>query len=164
MPLNTLSFVGPDDWAAFLCSRVGISSGPTEAMDTDLATSVQADRLFRVKSSSPAILHLEFESSSALRRPARLMRYNTLAHTTDPELLPVHSVLMLLRPEANSSNLSGRYQVVGENGQIHDFRYHVVRLWEERIETLLNAGSGLAPLALLTREAGKDLPGTVVRI
>ncbi len=43
------------------------------------------------------------------------------------------------------------------------FRYTVVRLWQEPMESLLNAGVGLAPLALLTNEAAADLPAAFVR-
>ena len=41
------------DWADFLADRVGVPRGPAVALDTDLSTSLQADRLFRVEGDPP---------------------------------------------------------------------------------------------------------------
>ena len=43
------------------------------------------------------------------------------------------------------------------------FRYSVVRLWQESIDAMLATGPGLAPLALLTNEADRDLPAAFER-
>jgi predicted transposase YdaD len=92
-----------------------------------------------------------------------LFQYNTLMHVSTE--LPVHSVILLLRPKANSSDLTGEYVVDGADGKpISIFRYHVLRLWEESIDTLLSAGIGLAPLALLTNESDRDFAGAVSRV
>jgi hypothetical protein len=40
----------------------------------------------------------------------------------------------------------------------------VVRVWEESVDSLLTAGPGIAPLALLTNEAAADLPGAFHRL
>ncbi|MGL6095091.1 MAG: hypothetical protein ACRC7O_04725, partial [Fimbriiglobus sp.] len=46
--------------------------------------------------------------------PAELVRYNVFARgVTD---LPVHSVLVLLRPKANATDLTGRLQWHGADG------------------------------------------------
>src|SRR5205809_1132142 len=55
----------------------------------------------------------------------------------------------------------GRYLAwrVGPDGEVYlDFKYGVVRVWEEPLQALLDAGLGLLPLALLTNEARADLP------
>jgi hypothetical protein len=91
-----------------------------------------------------------------------LLRYNVLLwHHTG---VPVHSVLMLLRPKANASDQTGTLAVLGADGQPYlQFRYSVIRVWEESIDRFLSAGVGLAPLALLTDEADANLPAAFVR-
>ncbi len=70
----------------------------------------------------------------------------------------MHSVLIVLRPKANASDLTGEYEVLAADGQPYlTFRYAVVRLWQESLDVFLNAGPGVAPLALLTDEAAADL-------
>ena len=72
--------------------------------------------------------------------------------------LPVQSFLVLLRPSANASDLTGTHAVAGLDGADYlTFRYTVIRVWLESVTNLLNAGLGLAPLALLTNEAATDL-------
>jgi hypothetical protein len=105
----------------------------------------------------PAVLHLELESSGWLGIPGRLLRYNVAAWAVTE--LPVHSVLVLLRPKAAASDLTGLLELPGANGQAYlTFRYSVIRIWQETIEVLLAAGPGIAPMALLTNEADADLP------
>jgi hypothetical protein len=150
------------DWANFLASRVGLPKSAARAIDTDLATTVQADRLFRLDGPPEAVLHLELEASGHLGIPEELLRYNVLArHATR---LPVQSVVILLRPKATASDLTGLLEVPDAFGQPYiTFRYTVIRLWQEPFESLLNAGVGIAPLALLTNEAADDLATAGVR-
>jgi predicted transposase YdaD len=160
--LNSLIDLRADDWATFLADWVGIPRGPSSAVDTDLSITVQADKVFRIDGPDPALVHLEMESSSALGIPADLMRYNVLlSHQLG---LPVHSVLMLLRPRANASDQTGTYRVVGSGRLILEFHYTVIRVWEEPAERFLAGGLGLAPLALLTNEADANLPAVFTRI
>jgi hypothetical protein len=78
------------------------------------------------------------------------MVYNTLlfAHYH----VPVHTIVILLRPEAAHSNMNGviRYAPRPGRGSM-DFSYEVVRLWERSVDELLAAGLGVAPLAMLGR-------------
>jgi hypothetical protein len=160
--LNALIDDRPDEWAAFLVARAGIPPGPAEAIDTDLSLTVQADKVFRINGPVPKLVHLELESSSHLGIPHDLLRYNVLLwhHTGSP----VHSVLMLLRPQANATDQRGVLAVPGADGRPYlGFRYTVVRVWEEPMERLLSAGVGLAPLALLTNEADANLAAAFVR-
>jgi hypothetical protein len=66
--------------------------------------------------------------------------------------VPVHSVVVLLRPQAGHSNMNGviRYAARPGRGGM-DFTYEVVRLWERPAEELLAADLGVAPLAMLGR-------------
>jgi hypothetical protein len=161
--LNHLTDAHPDQWARFLGDRLGIPPGPVEVLDTDLATTVQADKLFRVGGRVPAVIHVEFEVSGHFGRPADLVRYNVLAH--HQARLPVHSVVVLLRPKADSSDLTGEFQLTGADGRPYlSFRYGVLRVWQESVDALLGAGLGLAPLVLLTDESARDPIGTVGRV
>lgn len=161
--LNRLTDAHPDEWARFLCPRLGIPPGPVELLDTDLATTVQADRLFRVNGPVPAVIHLEFEVSGHLGRPADLLRYNVLTHHQTG--LPVHSVVLLLRPRASSSDLTGEFGLTGANGRTYlTFRYGVVRVWEETVADLMRGGLGLIPLVLLTDEAARNPMTTLAAV
>ena len=160
--LNTLIDAHVADWAAFLAARAGVPPGPATALDTDLSSTLQADRLFRVDGPSPAVLHLELESTGRLGVPAELLRYNVAAWGATG--LPVHSVLVVLRPKANATDQTGLLDVAGADGRPYlTFRYTVVRVWQEPVEGLLAAGPGLTPLALLTNEAAADLPAAFTR-
>lgn len=153
--LNRLLDARPGEWATYFGSRFGIPPGPTEVIDTDLATTMQADKVYRVNGSRPAVLHLEFESASFLGLPTTLFRYNSLLTTHNGP--PVHTVLLLLRPEANASDRTGVYERVRADGRVYlRFEYEVIRLWQESFDALLTAGPTLAPLALLTDEATED--------
>lgn len=158
--LNSLIDLRPDDWANGFGRLAGIPPGPSTALDTDLATTLQADKLFRIDGPRPAILHLELEANPRLGIPRELLRYNTLIDLAHD--LPVHTVLILLRPKALASDQTGHYERFGaDGGRIAAFDYRVERVWERPVEYWLNGGVGLSPLALLTDEAGRDLEGAL---
>lgn len=154
--LNALIDEHLSDWANFLAAHCGVPLGPASALDTDLSATLQADRLFRIDGPVPAAIHLEMETSGRLGFPERLLRYNVAARAVVN--LPVHSVLVLLRPEANATDLSGTLEVPGADGAPYlTFLYTVMRVWEQSVAALL-ATPGTAPLALLTNEAATNLP------
>src|SRR5205085_2707298 len=64
--------------------------------------------------------------------------------------LPVHSVVLLLRPDAYRPPMTGGvlYETADGRGKM-DFRYEMVRLWEIPASKLLEAGIGAATLAVL---------------
>jgi hypothetical protein len=125
--LNTLIDDHISDWAAFLAARCGVPPGPASVLDTDLSSTLQADRLFRINGPVPAAVHLELESSGRLGIPAELLRYNVAAHGIVE--LPVHSVVVLLRPKATATDLTGQFDVLGANGASYlTFRYTVLRV------------------------------------
>ena len=160
--LNSMIDLLPGEWASCFSRIAGIPPGPSDVLDTDLATTLQADKAFRINGERPSLLHLELEANPRLGIPRELMRYNTLIDHQHE--LPVESVLVLLRPKAFASDQTGIYQRLGVNGNvIAEFRYHVVRVWEQPIEYWLSFGIGLAPLALLTDEANANLEGALSR-
>ncbi|MFN0073481.1 MAG: hypothetical protein ACKVVP_18525 [Chloroflexota bacterium] len=76
----------------------------------------------------------------------RLARYNLLlAHRHD---VPVVSVLVLLRREADGPSMRGLWESIGPAGPgRHRFEFPVIRLWDEPVERLLHGPLGLLPLA-----------------
>lgn len=154
--LNALIDAGPADWVRLLAPRVGLTPGPAEPVDTDLSVTAQSDKAFRLLGPPPAILHVELQSTPRLGIPADLLRYNVLlGHNRDE---PVYSVVVLLRPKVTASDLTGVFTRPNL-----EFRYAVVRVWEESVESML-AGPATAPRALVTDEALADFVGTTERI
>ena len=96
------------------------------------------------------IIQIDFQSSAAAWKHADLMVINALlfAHYH----VPVHTIVLLLRPEAAHSNMNGiiRYAARPARGNM-DFSYEIVRLWERPAEALLAADLGVVPLAMLGR-------------
>ena len=150
-----------DDWAAYLAGRLGLPPGPATAVETDVSSNLQADRLIRVAGPEPALIHVELESSSRLGIPNRLLSYNVAAWRTSGE--PVRSVLMLLRPSAKVSDQTGRLTLSHGGVPYLTFDYAVIRLWQESPDALLAGGPGLAPLALLTNAAQADTDGVFAK-
>jgi len=73
-------------------------------------------------------------------------------------MVPVRSVVILLRPKADAADLTGKLAYVC-GGKRVEFEYDVVRMWNEPVEPFLNGGLGLLPLAPLCRmPADKPLP------
>jgi hypothetical protein len=161
--LNKLIDERPGEWAGYFGGRVGIPPGPAAVLDTDLATTIQADKVYRVNGPQPAILHLEFEGTSFLGLPTKLHKYNALLSEHDGP--PVHSVLIQLRPTANSSDRTGVYERVLADGRPYlRFEYTVLRLWEESFDAMMAAGPSLAPLAILSDEVEGDVEPAFNRI
>ena len=115
----------PADWTTF----AGQPSAPTEVIDADIATvSGAADKVLRVQASTPYLLHLEFVSGhDAARLPRTLQLRNSLLE--DRHDLPVRSVAVLLRPEADSPAMDG-VRTRGFSGEepYMVFRYRVIRV------------------------------------
>ena len=80
--------------------------------------------------------------------------------------LPVRSVLVLLRREANATAVTGTLAqyLPGEPGPYDVFHYRVIRLWEVPVADLLQGGLGTLPLAPLTDEAEADLTTVVGQV
>ena len=131
--LNALIDLQASQWANCFARVAGAPAGPSTSINANLSSSLQADRVFRIDAEQPYLLHLELEANPRLGIPAELHRYNTLIdHRYD---LPVETVLVLLRPKALASDMTGRDQRRGVTGTpIVDFRYHIERVWERSVE------------------------------
>jgi len=99
------------------------------------------------------IIHFEFQASASANKHADMLVYNVLLHRQ--YRAPVHTVVVLLRPEAAHANLTGAvaYSARPNRGKM-DFRYEVIRLWDMPAEKLLASDLGLIPLATLGKLPG----------
>ena len=147
----TLKDMGRDSPEGFLAAFDRPPAGPVKLLNVDLSTvTTAADLVLGLGETPEEIIHLDFQSSAAAWKHADVMVYNALlfAHYR----VPVHSVVVLLRPQAGHSNMNGviRYAARPGRGGM-EFGYEVVRLWERPAEELLAADLGVAPLAMLGR-------------
>jgi len=154
--LKNLIEAYPAAWAA-LVGRPPITG--VEVRDADLATVTgAADKVVLVHGpDGDWLLNLEVQSSHKLNLPDRLHLNSTLLHSRHGLL--VHSAVVLLRREAQATNLTGllQLQLPGEETPYASFRYQVVRVWELPVERLLTGELGLLPLAPLTDAAAPHL-------
>jgi predicted transposase YdaD len=125
-----------------------------ELVDADVSTVIAAtDKVVRVYGDGyDWLLHVEGQSGHEFDLPERTFEYNTLLRRRHKLL--VRSVVLLLRREANASNLTGvlQLQFPDEDVPYALFRYRVVRLWELPVEKLLAGDLRTLPLAPLTDE------------
>ena len=133
--------------------------GPVTVLSAELsAVTAEADAVLRVDGPRPWLVHIEFQTGRDASIAARLLRYNVLVAARHD--LPVQSVVVLLRREADSPGTVGTLERRMPDGRlVHDFRYLVVRCWERPVEEIL-AG----PLAPLAVAAEADLPGVIRRM
>src|SRR5262245_25252402 len=95
----------PEDWLAVLDQP---AAGEVGVLSPDLSSiSAMADIVLRT---GDTLLHVDFQSGPDPALPGRVLRYNALLY--EQYELPVHSMVVLLRPRADRSDLTGdvRYQ------------------------------------------------------
>src|SRR5947209_384506 len=103
--LKALVETAPADWLALL----GRPPAPVTVRDADIATVVAgaADKVLHVRADPDYLLHLDFQSGhDTARLASRLWMYNTVLDHRHG--LPVWSTAVLLVPEADSPQLTGR--------------------------------------------------------
>jgi hypothetical protein len=151
----------PVAWLAYLGLH---PHGAVEVIDSDLSTiTAEADKVFRVSEPEPYLVHIEMQSSADATLPRRLLRYNILLDYRHN--LRVWSVAVLLRPEVEAANLTGRLDLRLPDGQaVHDFRYGVVRAWQQSAEAVLNGPLNLLPMAILSDVAPEAARSLLQRI
>jgi hypothetical protein len=145
----TLKDMGRDSPRGFLTTFDRPPTGPVKLLNVDLSTvTTAADLILGIGDPLEEIIHLDFQSSAAAWKHADVLVYNTLlfAHYH----VPVHSIVLLLRPKAAHSNLNGVINYAARPGRGNmNFGYEVVSLWERPAEQLLAADLGVVPLAML---------------
>jgi hypothetical protein len=152
----------PHDWLAGLGLE---ASGPVQSLDVDLATvSAQTDTVLGLGEPLTSLVNVEFQSGRDPSLPQRLLVYNALLHQRFH--VPVHSAVVLLRRQADDPGLTGvlRYETQPGIASL-EFRYEVLRIWEQPAEGILSGGLGIlpvAPLAALPKDASTEVAVSAV--
>ncbi len=150
MPFDaTLKDLGRDSPADFLAAFDRPPEGPLQLLNVDLSTvTTAADLIIGVGDPLAEVIHFDFQSSSAAWKHASVLVYNVLIYAEYH--VPVHSIVILLRPQAAHSNLNGIVTYAPRSGRgSMDFSYEVVSLWQRPAEELLKRALGTTPLAML---------------
>ncbi len=151
----------PQDWLRY-CGLT--PDGPVQMIDADLATvPAEADKVCRVEGTSPYLIHFEMQASGDLTLARRLLRYHVLLDLRHD--LRVRSVAVLLRPEADAGDLSGRLELrLPDASRVIEFHYHVIRAWRQSADTILAGSLGTLPLAPLADVPRSEIAGIIERI
>jgi len=148
----------PAGWVTYLGHPV--APGVVRLVDADVSTvTAAADKVIRVDEPAPWLLHLELQANWDGELDRRLLQYNALLARR--HMLPVASVVVLLRPEANATALTGVLPSRPPVGAGWEFRYDVVRVWERPAAEFLAGPVGLLPLAPIAEVREAELPGIV---
>jgi predicted transposase YdaD len=145
--------------------RFGIGPpGPVEVIDSDITTlTASADKVIKVGGPEPYLVVIEFQTYHDTNI-ARTLWYRHVALDYRHNL-PVLTVLVLVRKEANSPGLVGTYERHAPNGsRTNWYNFEVVRLWEEDPDSFLTASVVLVPLAPLTDVSEDALPDLIRRM
>ena len=151
------------DWLAMMDETAG---GPVRVLTPDLSTVTAFTDI--VLHLGDSLRHLDFQSGPDSALPRRVLLYNVLLH--DAYDLPVHSVVILLRPRANRGDLRGKLSYAPRPGRGKlEFGFEVLPVWEVPVERLLSSGLGTLPLAVLGRmpvglTLDEALPGVIARL
>jgi predicted transposase YdaD len=160
--LKTLVEASPADWLPLL----GLPRKRVTVEDTDLATVVSGavDKVLRVHAQPEYLLHFDFQSGhDSAMLPPRLRLYNSVLDYRHD--LPVLSVAVVLRPEADSPQLTGLLERRFSGPQpIALLRYRVVRVWQLPTESLLAGGIGTLPLAPVSDISEARVPDIIRRM
>jgi hypothetical protein len=147
----TLKDMGRNSPEGFLAAFDRPPVLPVKLLNVDLSTvTASADLVLGLGDPLEEIIHIDFQSSAAAWKHADLMAYSSLlfAHYH----VGVHTIIILLRPEAGHSNLNGSIHYAPRPGRgSMDFSYEIVPLWRSPAEELLAANLGVVPLAMLGR-------------
>ncbi len=147
----TLKDMGRESPQGFLAAFDRPPVAPVKVLNVDLSTvTTAADLILGLGDPLEEIVQIDFQSSAAAWKHADLMVYHALlfAHYH----VPVHTIVLLLRPQTAHANMNGiiRYAPRPGRGSM-DFSYEVVPLWERPTEELSGADLGVTPLAVLGR-------------
>jgi predicted transposase YdaD len=131
---------------------------PVSLLNIDLSTvTTSADLVFGLGQPLQEIVHLDFQSTASATKHLDVLVYNALLHRQNQ--VPVHSIVVLLRPQAVHPHLNGVVAYAPRPGRGKmDYHYEAIRLWERPAAELLAADVGVLPLAVLGQlAAGVDL-------
>jgi predicted transposase YdaD len=159
--LKAMLEASPADWPRL----AGFQVGRAEVIDADVSTVTAAtDKVVRLFGGPNAIMHFDFQAGPDASLPRRVHGYNALLE--ERHGLPVHSVVVLLRPQADLRSITGQYERLfpGVAEPYLTFRYQVIRVWQLPAEQLLAGGLGTLPLAPIGAVTEAELPGVIERL
>ena len=159
--LKAILEASPTNWPRL----AGLRVGQAEVIDSDISTVTAAtDKVIRILGDHPYLLPIDFQGSPDSSLPDRVLVYNVLLRYRHK--IPVQSVVVLLRPEANLRTITGLHEIShpGEVEPYLTFRYKVIRVWKIPAEELLNIGPSTWPLAPIGAVTTEELPGVIQRL
>ena len=133
-------------------------------IDADLsgAVTTATDEVFDVNDPEPWLILAEIQSSWDGDLPYdTLRRYAMSVHR---HRKPVSCVVVLLRPEANSSGMTGRFHQPDPINGGRAFPFKVIPLWEQPVETFRTGPLALRPFAPLANVPPEAAPEVTQRI
>ena len=151
----------PADWLALLNKP----RQPVEAIDADIATvSGAADKVLRVGDPASWLMHVEFHAGhDGVEQPSLYHVRNALLDHRHQ--LPVLTLVVILKPDADSPHLSGERVRQIPGGRAHDtFGYEVCRVWQLDPEMLLRSGAGLLPLVPISAVTPEQVSAMIPRM
>jgi hypothetical protein len=147
----TLKDLGEGSPAAFVQEFDGPPQLPVSTLNVDLSTvTTAADLVFGLGDPLQEVIHIDCQAGPKADLDADLHAYNSLLYRRLQ--VPVHTIVLLLRPQAQHRNLTGTLTYAARPGRGGTtFQYEVVPMWERPVEHFLNGPLGIAPLAVLAR-------------
>jgi hypothetical protein len=145
----TLKDLGREHPQAVLTAFDRLPTVPLRLLNIDLSTVTTAgDLIIGLGDPLEEIIHFDFQASASATKHREVLVLNSLLH--EQYKVPVHSIVVLLRPQAAHSNLSGTVSYTARpNRGSMNFSYEVIPLWERPALALLMGELPVAPLAVL---------------
>jgi len=158
MPLPfdaTLKDLAREHPRALLAAFDTPSAEPLRLLNVVLSTvTTAADVVIGLGNPLRDIVHFDFQASAAASKHVDVLVYNAFLHRQYQ--VPVHTIVVLLRPQAAHSSLDGTVAYTARPGRGRmSFDYEVIRLWDIPVEQLLARDLGTLPLAPLGRLPGE---------
>ena len=161
--------MGEESPEAFVREFDGPLQLPVAPLNVDLSTvTTAADLVFGLGEPLQEVIHIDCQASAKVDLPADLHAYNSLLYRRCH--VPVHTIVLLLRPEARHRELTGTLKYAARPGRGGTtFKYEVIPLWKRPVEHFLSGPLGIAPLAVLARLPGgipleQGLAGVIQRL
>ena len=141
---------------------VGLPGSRVHLENTNLTTlTADADRILLVEGEGleTYLADIEFQSGDEATGDARVFLYAAIAFYKFA--LPVQSVVILLRPEAEGSGFTGRTGFAAPGGGSMECTYRLVRVWEMPVSVILAGSLATLPLAPIADVTENQLPDIV---
>jgi hypothetical protein len=160
--LKNLAAVNPVEVLSELDRKPAL---PVKLLNVDLSTVTTAtDIVFGLGDPPQEVIHVDNQSGPDAKKHRDLLAYNALLHRQYG--VPVHSILLLLRRQAQHSDQTGNINYAARPGRGKmSFDYEIVRLWEKPVDLVLAGGLATLPLApLCCLPEGEDLVDSLRRV